>query len=73
MILSFNFNCESSRLIDTSLVEVDVQPTFIRVVIKGKLLQLVLPTEVHSDRSAAQRSLSRCVHHVSTSSLNLNF
>lgn len=31
---------------------------FVRVVIKGKLLQLVLSAEVQSDRSVAQRSLA---------------
>lgn len=43
---------------DTSLIDVDVQPTFVRVRIKGKLLQLVLSSEVQSDRSVAQRSLA---------------
>ena len=43
---------------DTSLVDIDVQPTFVRITIKGQLLQLVLPSEVHSDRSVAQRSLA---------------
>jgi protein TilB len=43
---------------DTSLIDVDIQPTFVRVIIKGKLLQLVLSTEVQSDRSVAQRSLA---------------
>lgn len=43
---------------DTSLLDVDVQPTFVRVTIKGKLLQLVLSAEVQSDRSVALRSLA---------------
>ena len=43
---------------DTSLLDVDVQPTYVRVTIKGELLQLVLPAEVHSDQSVAQRSLA---------------
>lgn len=47
-----------SRYVDTSLLEVDVQPTFVRVIIKGELLQLVLPEEVQSDRAVAQRSLA---------------
>jgi len=51
-------NVSSSRLIDTSLVEVDVQPTYVRVVIKGKLLQLVLPSAVAVDRSTAKRSIA---------------
>ncbi|KZS20184.1 Leucine-rich repeat-containing protein 6 [Daphnia magna] len=46
------------KYMDTSLIDVDVQPTFVRVVIKGKLLQLVLSAEVQSDRSVAQRSLA---------------
>lgn len=41
---------------DTSLLDVDVQPTFVRVTIKGQLLQLTLPAEVQTDRSVAQRS-----------------
>ena len=41
---------------DTSLLDVDVQPNFVRVTIKGQLLQLTLPTEVQSGRSIAQRS-----------------
>ncbi|EFX68522.1 hypothetical protein DAPPUDRAFT_330020 [Daphnia pulex] len=47
-----------AKYMDTSLIDVDVQPTFVRVIIKGKLLQLVLSTEVQSDRSVAQRSLA---------------
>lgn len=43
---------------DTSLLDVDVQPTFVRVTIKGQLLQLTLPTEVSTDRAVAQRSLA---------------
>lgn len=43
---------------DTSLIDVDIQPTFVRVTIKGQLLQLVLPAEVQSDQSVAQRSLA---------------
>jgi len=46
------------RYMDTSLIDVDVQPTFVRVMIRGKLLQLVLSTEVQSDRSVAKRSLA---------------
>ncbi|KAG7260787.1 hypothetical protein CRUP_026919 [Coryphaenoides rupestris] len=41
------------RHMDTSLLEVDVQPTYVRVTIKGKL---VLPTEVRPDSSEARRS-----------------
>uniref|UniRef100_A0A3Q2YYP8 Leucine-rich repeat-containing protein 6 n=1 Tax=Hippocampus comes TaxID=109280 RepID=A0A3Q2YYP8_HIPCM len=41
------------RHMDTSLMDVDVQPTYVKVAIKGKL---VLPAEVKPDSSTAQRS-----------------
>ncbi|CAF5112821.1 unnamed protein product, partial [Rotaria socialis] len=41
---------------DTSLVDVDVQPLYVRVTIKGKILQLVLPEEVNTIQSVAERS-----------------
>ncbi|KAG0618127.1 hypothetical protein M758_4G041500 [Ceratodon purpureus] len=47
-----------SKFLDTSLIDIDVQPLLIRVLIKGKLLQLHLPTEVKTDASSAERSLT---------------
>uniref|UniRef100_A0A671L2U4 Leucine-rich repeat-containing protein 6 n=1 Tax=Sinocyclocheilus anshuiensis TaxID=1608454 RepID=A0A671L2U4_9TELE len=44
------------RHMDTSLLDVDVQPTYVRVTVKGKVFQLVLPAEVKPDSSTAQRS-----------------
>lgn len=44
------------KFLDTSLIDVDVQPTFVRVLIKGKLLQLTLSEEVSPDKSVAQRN-----------------
>ncbi|XP_053507266.1 dynein axonemal assembly factor 11-like isoform X3 [Ictalurus furcatus] len=47
------------RHLDTSLLDVDVQTTYVRVTVKGKFLQvfqLVLPAEVKPDSSTAQRS-----------------
>ncbi|XP_048658092.1 dynein axonemal assembly factor 11 isoform X1 [Marmota marmota marmota] len=44
------------RYMDTSLIEVDVQPTYVRVMVKGKPFQLVLPAEVKPDSSSAKRS-----------------
>ncbi|XP_007938766.1 dynein axonemal assembly factor 11 [Orycteropus afer afer] len=44
------------RYMDTSLISVDVQPTYVRVMVKGKPFQLVLPAEVKPDSSSAQRS-----------------
>ncbi|XP_025899706.1 protein tilB homolog isoform X4 [Nothoprocta perdicaria] len=44
------------RHLDTSLLDVDVQTTYVRVQVKGKLFQLVLPEEVKPDSSSAKRS-----------------
>ncbi|XP_047223436.1 dynein axonemal assembly factor 11 isoform X3 [Girardinichthys multiradiatus] len=44
------------RHMDTSLMDVDVQPTYARVSVKGKIFQVVLPAEVKPDSSTAQRS-----------------
>ncbi|XP_032936971.1 dynein axonemal assembly factor 11 isoform X2 [Catharus ustulatus] len=44
------------RHLETSLLDVDVQPTYIRVLVKGKPFQLVLPEEVKPDSSSAKRS-----------------
>ncbi len=41
---------------DTSLVDVDVQPNYVRCTLKGKVLQLLLPEEVKCDASSAKRS-----------------
>ncbi|XP_062843786.1 dynein axonemal assembly factor 11 [Trichomycterus rosablanca] len=44
------------RHLDTSLMDVDVQPTYVKVTFKGKIFQLVLPAEIKPDSSTAQRS-----------------
>uniref|UniRef100_A0A087X5W7 Leucine-rich repeat-containing protein 6 n=1 Tax=Poecilia formosa TaxID=48698 RepID=A0A087X5W7_POEFO len=44
------------RHMDTSLMDVDVQPTYARVSVKGKMFQVVLPAEVKPDSSTARRS-----------------
>lgn len=44
------------KFLDTAQIEADVQPTHVRCTAKGKHIQLVLPVEVHSDASTAQRS-----------------
>ncbi|ESO83361.1 hypothetical protein LOTGIDRAFT_222768 [Lottia gigantea] len=41
---------------DTSLLDCDVQPTYVRVTVKDKVFQLCLPEEVKSDSSVAKRS-----------------
>ncbi|XP_040026765.2 dynein axonemal assembly factor 11 [Gasterosteus aculeatus] len=47
---------EVYRHMDTSLMDVDVQPTYARVKVKGKIFQVVLPAEVKPDSSTARRS-----------------
>lgn len=42
--------------LDTSLVEIDVQPNYVRVMVKGKIFQLHLPEEVDTTNSTAERS-----------------
>uniref|UniRef100_UPI00398F834B dynein axonemal assembly factor 11 isoform X2 n=1 Tax=Pristiophorus japonicus TaxID=55135 RepID=UPI00398F834B len=44
------------RYMDTSLLDIDVQPTHVCVMIKGKVFQLVLPAEVKPDSSSGKRS-----------------
>lgn len=44
------------RHLDTSLVDLDVHPTWVSMVVKNKILRLELPEEVHADRGTARRS-----------------
>ena len=44
------------KFLDTSLIEADVQPTYVRLLIKGKLLQLTLHEEVMPDSSKCERN-----------------
>lgn len=46
------------RHLDTSYVDVDVNPTYVRVTVKGKILQLTLPCEISVERSKVQRNTS---------------
>ena len=45
------------KFLDTSLLDCDVQPKFVRVLVKGRLLQLTLEEEVAPDRSTAERNV----------------
>lgn len=47
-----------SPYMDLSSIKADVQENFIRLLIKGRLLQLQLPCPVISDFSKAERSLT---------------
>jgi len=44
------------RFVETSCIDCDVQPDHIRITIKGKQLQLLLPREVSPANSVAKRS-----------------
>lgn len=44
--------------LSSALIDVDVHPTYISIVIKSKVLRLVLPVEVKAEKSVAQRSLT---------------
>ncbi|KAI4504234.1 hypothetical protein M0802_000705 [Mischocyttarus mexicanus] len=46
------------RYLDTSYIDVDIQPTYVRVTIKGKILQLTLPCEILVDKSNAKRNVT---------------
>ncbi|KOB66016.1 Leucine-rich repeat-containing protein 6 [Operophtera brumata] len=52
----FTLDLAVYKHLDTSLVDVDVQPNYVRVTIKGKIFQLHLPEEVNTTNSTAQRS-----------------
>lgn len=45
------------KYMDTSLIKADVQPHFIRLLIKGKLLQLELGVEVRGGMGVAGRRM----------------
>lgn len=44
------------KYLDTSLLDVDIQPNYVRATIRGKIFQLYLPEEVDVSNSTAQRS-----------------
>ena len=45
-----------SKFLDTSLIDADIHPGFVRVEIKKKVLQLLLPCDCRTDTSSVQRS-----------------
>lgn len=66
--MSFHFLCHFTlitsscltlffRYIDTSLIDVDIQPNYVRVSVKGKIFQLCLNEEVNIQASTSQRSI----------------
>ena len=46
----------SLRFLDTSLINVDVQPNYVRVTVKGKIFQMALNNEVRIDECSSKRS-----------------
>jgi protein TilB len=44
------------KYLDTSLIQLEVQPMWVRVIVKGRLLQLPFMEEVHPDKAVAKRS-----------------
>jgi protein TilB len=53
---ALTLNINLPKYMDSSLIDADVQPTYARVVVKGKIFQIVLPEEIKPDSSTAQRS-----------------
>lgn len=49
-------SCFFCRYLDTNFIQVDVQPYYVKVSIKGKVFQFVLQEEIYTDKSIAQRS-----------------
>lgn len=47
---------DPGRFISTSLIDIDMQTKYVRLTIKGKVLQLVFPVDVAADRAKVQRS-----------------
>ena len=45
-----------SRHLDSSLIDLDIHPAYVSVVIKSKVLRLKLPSEVNASLSSAKRS-----------------
>jgi len=44
--------------LSSALIDLDIHPTYITVVIKSKVLRLILPLEVQAEESSAQRSMA---------------
>lgn len=44
------------RHLDSSLIDVDVHPTYVSIIVKGKTLRLALPSEVRAGDTKCQRS-----------------
>jgi len=54
LVLTINF----PKFMDTSLIDIDVQPQHVTCVAKGKTIALELPEEVRADNASAARSIT---------------
>lgn len=59
--------------LSSSLIDVDVHPTYVSIVIKSKVLRLVLPTEVKAENSTAERSTTTGHLFISMPKCNPNY
>ncbi|KAF4134516.1 Leucine-rich repeat [Phytophthora infestans] len=55
-ILDIILEVDLPRFMDTSMVDVDVHPSYVSIVAKNKVLRLKFPELVHSDAGKAERS-----------------
>ncbi|KAE8959996.1 hypothetical protein PF010_g23064 [Phytophthora fragariae] len=55
-ILDVILEVDLPRFLDSSLVDVDVHPSYVSIVAKNKVLRLKFPELVHSDAGMAERS-----------------
>ncbi|KAA6401331.1 MAG: putative protein tilB [Streblomastix strix] len=61
-----------SKFLDTTLIQSEVNPFHVTLTIKGKVLQLKLPSEVYSDRANATRSEATGVLRIECPKVNPN-
>jgi len=52
-------SCEPGKFIATTAISVDIQPTYARVEVKGKVLQVILPSEVAPSKSGVKRGAAK--------------
>lgn len=56
-ILNKKFKCQPNfRYLETSLIDVDLEPKYVRVTLKGKMFQMALNEEIRTSDVTSQRS-----------------
>ncbi|XP_017780340.1 PREDICTED: protein tilB [Nicrophorus vespilloides] len=53
---SYTLDISVYKFLDTSYIDVDLQPIFVKITIKGKIFQYVFPEEIITNKSKVQRS-----------------